>query len=202
MASKPVKRAADVVEVNSSRANLRLLAPLRYLAIYHPEKFRYDVTVPAVLGLVAWAVFMVLSPKPPLFGEAGLLRFARDLLIMAVPFMVGALAAVSMGAPGPHIDRRPIGADLVLDNEVLSLRQFLCYLLGYLSFLGLLTLAAVVAAGLLQSTVLAWVKGAPLVMEVVRGVGALTLSMLLSFLSVTVLWSLYFLTDIANRKNG
>jgi len=30
--------------------------------------------------------------------------------------MIGALAAVSMGAPGPNLDRRPIGAELWLDN--------------------------------------------------------------------------------------
>ncbi len=65
---------------------------------------------------------------------AGVLKFARDLLIMAVPFMIGALASVAMGSPGTHMDRRPVGAELVLDGEVLSLRQFVCYLLGYLSF--------------------------------------------------------------------
>src|SRR5437867_4442659 len=90
-------------------SRLRLLAPLRYLVIRHPEKHKYDVLAPTTIGLIAWGAYLVIEPKPPLFGEAGLLRFARDLLIMAVPFMVGALAAVSMGAPGPHLDRRPIG---------------------------------------------------------------------------------------------
>jgi hypothetical protein len=61
------------------------------------------------------------SPKPPLWGDPGLLRFARDLLIMAVPFMIGALAAVSMGAPGEHLDRRPLGVEIMLANDVLTL---------------------------------------------------------------------------------
>lgn len=110
MAAQQV-RTPDVVEVGRPRLRLRLLAPLRYLAIYHPEKTRYDVHFPIAVGLAGWGIYTILSPQPSLFGEAGLLKFARDLLIMGVPFMVGALAAVSMGAPGPHLDRRPAGAD-------------------------------------------------------------------------------------------
>src|ERR1700722_7618286 len=120
------------VQQGGKHSRLRLLAPLRYLEIRHPEKFKYDVIVPASVGLAGWAVYMLMDPRPSLFSDAGLLRFARDLLVMAVPFMVGALAAVSMGAAGPHLDHRPIGAELYLDNEPLTLRQFLCYLLGYL----------------------------------------------------------------------
>lgn len=180
----------------------RLLAPLRYLAINHAEKSKYDFWLPSAIGVGAWVVYFLIEPKPPLFGEAGLLRFARDLLIMAVPFMVGALAAVSMGAPGPHLDRRPIGVEMRLDNDALTLRQFLCYLLGYLSFLGLVTLVAVVTAALLRDGVVAWTANVPFIRSLVHASGALVLSMLLSFLSVTVFWSLYFLTDVANQPNA
>jgi hypothetical protein len=43
---------------------------------------------------------------------------------MAVPFMIGALASVAMGSPGLHLDKRPVGSDLLLDGEILTLRQF------------------------------------------------------------------------------
>ncbi|PWE77321.1 hypothetical protein XF30_11740 [Bradyrhizobium sp. SUTN9-2] len=190
------------VQQGGKQSRLRLLAPMRYLEIRHPEKFKYDVVLPIVVGLAAWTIYMFISPRPALFGEAGLLRFARDLLVMAVPFMVGALAAVSMGAPGPNIDRRPIGAELWLDNDALTMRQFLCFLLGYLSFLGLVTLMVVVGAGLMREAVVGWTAHLPLVRYVIHGVGALVLSVLLSSLCVTVLWSLYFLTDVANRKGA
>jgi hypothetical protein len=182
------------------QSRLRLLAPLRYLLIKHPEKYRYDVLVPAVVGVVCWIGYLLIEPKPQLFGDAGLLRFARDLLIMAVPFMVGALAAVSMGAPGDHMDRRLVGSELYLDDEPLTLRQFLCYLLGYLSFLGMVTLVVVVGASLLEDTVSAWTMQLPALRHWIFTIGTLVLALLLSSLSVTVLWSLYFLTDIANRK--
>jgi hypothetical protein len=183
-------------------SRLRLLAPLRYLAIRHPEKTRYDVLVPLAVGFLGWAAYSMVEPKPQLFGEEGLLRFARDLLIMAVPFMIGALAAVSMGAPGPHLDRRPIGMELRLDDQVLTLRQFLCYLLGYLCFLGLITLLLVVAAGLLREAVVAWTSHTPLAHGMIVSFGTLMMSFLFSFLTMTVFWSLYFLTDIANQTNS
>lgn len=190
------------VQEGGKQSRLRLLAPLRYLKIRHPEKRKYDIVLPIVTGVACWAVYLVMDPRPALFGDAGLLRFARDLLIMAVPFMIGALAAVSMGAPGPNLDRRPLGAELWLDNDPLTMRQFLCFLLGYLSFLGLAVLMGVVAAGLLKDGVLSWTANAPHIRLGVQAVGSLILSLALSFLSITVLWSLYFLTDVANRTGS
>jgi hypothetical protein len=178
-----------------------LLAPLRYLLIKHPEKFKYDVLFPFIVALLVWAGYWIVNPKPALFGEEGLLRFARDLLVMAVPFMVGSLAAVAMGAPGPYLDKRPMGSDLRLEGRNLNMRQFICYLLGYLCFLGLLTLAAVVAAQLLHDTVKHWTEAFPITVLVTKLVGTLALSLMLSLLTVTVFWSLYFLTDVVNRPD-
>jgi hypothetical protein len=191
-----------LAEVRHGRrpSGLRLLAPLRYLAIHHPEKTKYDFLVPGVVGVCAWGLYMLISPRMPLFGEAGLLKFTRDLLVMAVPFMVGALASVAMGSPGNHMDRRPIGAELWLDGEALTLRQFVCYLLGYLCFVALVVLISAVAAELLKNSVLTWIKNAPGLRVPVHAAGAFVLSILLSALTVTVFWSLYFLTDTVNRK--
>ena len=90
-------------------------------------------------------------------------------------------------------------AELYLDDRLLTLRSFMCYLLGYLSFLGLVTLGLSVLASLIHDPVLVWTSHLPLLREIVRYTGALVLSALLSFLSVTVFWALYFLTDIVNR---
>lgn len=187
------------VHQGAPQSRLRLLAPIRYLLIKNEEKARYDFVVPGIVAIVGWAVYSVMDPKPALFGDDGLLRFARDLLIMAVPFMVGALAAVAMGAPGAHLDRRPNGVELFLHGELLTLRQFVCYLLGYLCFLGLITLGAVVGAALLHHTVLVWTSGMLELRALVHSAGVLVLFVLLSALCVTVFWSLYFLTDIVNR---
>jgi hypothetical protein len=172
---------------------------MRYLFIYHPEKTRYDLVVPSIVAVCGWAAYALITPRVAIFGDAGLLRFVRDLLIMAVPFMIGALAAVAMGAPGDHLDRRPAGAELYLDGRMLTLRGFVCYLLGYLSFVGLATLGFAVFAGLMHDPVMAWTTGLPAAQNIIRLAGALLLSGLLAFLTVTVFWALYFLTDVVNR---
>src|SRR5580704_11067305 len=123
MGTKPITHLKDVRE-GGRRSRLRLLAPLRYLGIRHTEKQRYDTFVPLVFALIGWCAYLLIRPQVPLFGDPGLLRFTRDLLIMAIPFMVGALAAVAMGAPGPQLDKRPVGSDLYLGDEALTLRQF------------------------------------------------------------------------------
>lgn len=182
-------------------SGLKLLAPLRYLAISNPQKDSYDLLVPVALGAVAWLAYLFLEPKPAIFGENGLLQFSQQLLVMAVPFMIGALAAVAMGASGPHLDRRPAGVELFLDGELLTLRQFVCYLLGYLSFVGVVTLAAVVIAQLMRDPVMNWIEHSARMMWIVSNVGVLVLLMLLSFLTIAVLWALYFLTVIVNRRD-
>lgn len=196
-----VARDLGLPDVNhgSPRSRWRLLAPLRYLAIYHPEKRRYDLHLPLGLGVVG-AVALVAWPKLAVFGEAGLLKLVRDVLIMAVPFMVGALATVAMGMPGGHIDRRPRGAELYLRGEVLTLRQFVCYLLGYLCFVSILMLFGTVLATITQPAIGEWLSPYPVISAVVRALGLAILSMLSSVLIVTVLWSLYFLMDVVNRE--
>jgi hypothetical protein len=188
----------DVTERRVSR--LRLLAPLRYLAIHHPEKTTYDLIAPVGATVVACIVYFSITPHPAIFGDAGVLKYARDLLIMAVPFMIGALASVAMGSPGVHLDKRPVGSDLLLAGEILTLRQFVCYLLGYLSFVSLIVLLLAIGAALLHDNVASWLALRPSFILPVRAIGVATFSFLLSSLTITVLWSLYFLTDVVNRK--
>lgn len=181
-------------------SRLRLLSPLRYLAIRHPEKTRYDIALPLVVGLIAWLAYVLLDPRPAIFGDAGLLKIARDILMMVVPFLIGGLAGVAMGAPGPHFDLRPRGAPLYLDGKVLTLRQFMCYLLGYLSFLSFISLLGTVVAQVLHPPIASLLANHPLIASIIMLIGAFALSVGASALIVTVLWALYFLTDIVNRE--
>lgn len=198
MGTRPV--ALQDVRQGPAPSRLRLLAPLNYLRIWHPEKTRYDFLIPGVATAALWLAYTAMEPKPALFGDGGLLRFTRDLLVMTVPFLVGALAAVALGAPSGYLDRRTVGAELVLHGEILTLRQFVCHLLGYLCFLGLVTLAGAVFAELLKPVLVAWTDQHKELRAPIRSIGAFALLAMLSALSVTVLWALYFLTDIINRK--
>jgi hypothetical protein len=181
--------------------NGRLLAPLRYLSIHHPEKATYDLIAPVGVTVVSCLIYFGVVPHPSIFGETGILKYTRDLLIMAVPFMIGALAAVAMGSPGVHLDKRPVGADLLLDGEALTLRQFVCYLLGYLSFVSLVVLLLSIGAAVLRDPVVNWIILHPGFATPIKAIGVATLASLLSSLTITVLRSLYFLTDVVNRKS-
>lgn len=194
-------RPAELKDVHHGprRSRLRLLAPLRYLTIYHPEKTKYDVWLPAGAAIALWAGYMWLFPQIKILGDPGLFKFTRDLLVMAVPFLVGALASVAMGTPGAHMDRRPVGNEIFLDGESLTLRRFVCYLLGYLCFIGLFMLIGVVAAELLWETVRSWLTPIPGLLAAVVAIGMFAYFALASVLVVTVLWALYFLTDVVNR---
>lgn len=200
MGKEQVEKVRHLRDVSYGRkpSRLRLLAPLRYLAIRNKEKSRYDIYYPLACGFGAWILFWTFTPHLPLFGEGGLLRYTRDFLMMSVPFMVGGLAVVATGLPGDHFDERLRGVTLHLDGKPLTLRRFVCYLLGYLSFLGLLTLIGVVAASLLRDNVVAWAQTL-VQLAILKLAGTLLLSILLSALVITVFWSLYFLTDVVNN---
>ncbi len=196
MAGRPAE-LTDVIH-GRRRSGLRLLAPLRYLSISHPDRVKYDFLIPAVVCVVIIAIFLFVKPPIALFGENGVLRYIRDTLMMAIPFSIGALATIAM-ASTPPLDRRPPGAELLLDGEVLTLKQFICRLLGYLTFVSIITLAGSIAADLLREQVMSWTECLPATLMLVRVSGVAVLSMLVSVLTVTVLWSLYFLTDVAAR---
>lgn len=189
----------DVEETRAPR-RLRLLAPLRYLIIEAPEKRFYDRTLPTIAAAVVWAGWNYLAPRPLFFGPAGMLQVAQGFLMMAVPFLIGALAAVSMGSPGPHLDRRAVGAGLYLDGKSLTLRQFVSFLLGYLCFVGLVTFLLISAAIFVEPALTAAIGASThWGFEALRQVGAFAAFFLFSSFTITVLWSLYFLTDIVNR---
>jgi hypothetical protein len=187
------------IQSTKRASRLRLLAPMRYLLIEAPEKHFYDVTLPIVAGAAGWAVYNVLDPAPAFFGPAGILVTAQSFLIMAVPFLIGSLGAVAMGSPGQHLDRRAAGVGIFLDGHALTLRQFVSYLLGYLCFVGLVFFVGITIAIWVQPALAEPVAKIEWVRLAVEQAGiALTMVFSSSFV-ITVLWALYFLTDIVNR---
>ncbi len=59
----------------------RLLAPLRYLSIRHPEKTLYDFVVPALWAVVLFAGYWLIEPKPALFADGGLIKLGRGSIV-------------------------------------------------------------------------------------------------------------------------
>ncbi len=189
----------DAIE-SSGSVQRPLLAPLRYLRIRTSEKHFYDMWLPGLIAVGIWVLTLAVPPSLDYFGPDGLMAAVKDLLVMAVPFLIGSLAAVAMGSPGEHMDRRSVGELIALDGKALSLRQFVCYLLGYLCFLSLVTLVLIIAALWLKPVVDLWTHDYQTVRDLIGYAASLILFLLLSSLTVTFLWALYFLTDVVNRK--
>lgn len=195
------KGLADIRQ-GTPKSRLRLFAPLRYLFIINSEKSRYDFVYPALIGIAVWLFCIFITPRVALFGDSGLIKYTRDMLVMAVPFAIGALATVAMGSPGQYLDRRPIGVELFLDGYSLTLRQFVCHLLGYLCFVALLTLGATIVAELMRPAIIHLIGSEDTIRFVVRSMGSFVLFLALSSLIVTILWALYFLTEVINHPSG
>lgn len=141
----------------------------------------------------------LLDPKPAMFGPAGFLSVVQSFLLLAVPLLIGSLGAVAMGSPGQHLDRRAVGAGIFLDGEILTLRQFVSYLLGYLCFVGLVVFIFVTIAILVQPAVLKLVDGISWLNVAIEQAGIVVMLIVFSAFAITVFWALYFLTDIVNR---
>jgi hypothetical protein len=195
----PVRSLADVVR-GRAPSRLRLLAPLRYLAITHPEKLAYDIIAPIACAIFLTIIYFITTPRVPIFGDIGILKYTRDLLAIVVPFLMAALASVAMGAPGLHIDRRFPGVQLMFDGRALTARQFVCYLLGYLSFVGLVTLILTVVAQISLPVFSNLLNSHHDIIHAAKILGVFVLFFLISVIIVTSFWALYFLTDIVNRQ--
>ena len=187
------------IQGGGRRSRLRLLAPLRYLSIVAPEKDFYDRWLPLLAGVGGWLIYNLLDPKPAIFGPSGLLSVVQNFLLLAVPFLIGSLGAVAMGSPGQHLDRRAVGVGILLDGEILTLRQFVSYLLGYLCFVGLVTFIVVTVAILVQPAVAKLLVTAGWLTVAIEQAGIAVMLTVFSAFAITVFWALYFLTDIVNR---
>jgi hypothetical protein len=190
------------VEHTTKPRRLRLLAPLRYLAIIAPEKKFYDVQLPLTVGLTVSILFYVLEPRPSILGTNdvdGVAQMMQGFLMMAVPFLIGALATVALASEGKHLDSRAIGSGIFLDGNYLSLRQFVCYLLGYLCFIGLSMFIALTLVVVSAPSFVAIGSHYPVVVWVVERLATTVFFVACSAFAITVFWALYFLTEVVSR---
>jgi hypothetical protein len=138
----------------------QLSVPINYLRIHSGTDFihskaTYDFVMPGLLACATWTFFWWLSLSFAIFDHPVLVKRIADLLTLMIVFYMAALAAVAT------FDRE--GIDEPLEGEpatlkvpdpddggkriekVLTYRQFISYLFGYLSFLSLILYVYVMA---------------------------------------------------------
>lgn len=136
---------------------------------------------------------------PALLGDQGLITGVNDLLQVLIGFYIAALAAIATFHK-PGMDEQMAGDPVTLEEEFrgdvldvsLTRRRFLCYLFGYLAWIGLLVYAGGVAIGASHEDVKSLIPDEWL--QVARNAGLFAYLFLLSNLGVTTMLGLYYMT--------
>jgi hypothetical protein len=139
----------------------QLMTPLRYLRIRQgvsllKSKTVYDWLLPLLVSIPATYVGYKYSLG--IFSEKGVIGGFQRLLEILIPFYIAALAAVATfqrdglddtlkGHPATLSIRHAHG-DWV--EHILTRRQFICYLFGYLAFLSLCLFVAILFLNLIS----------------------------------------------------
>lgn len=149
----------------------QLLTPLSYLRIRHPVKPWFDWYVPLIMTTPVFLVLLFLPKDVDIFGNNGLIFIITDLIKILVGFYIAALAAIATF----HRDQMDqvlsgdsailtVNRKGVIKQSDLTRRRFLCYMFGYLAFMGIFIYFVGAAATLLYSNLqvlpnLWWVIG-------------------------------------------
>lgn len=139
----------------------QLLTPMRYLRIRQgislfQSKTVYDWVLPIIISIPATYVGYKYSDG--IFSEKGVIGGFQKLLEILVPFYIAALAAVATfardglddpmkGHPATLSIRHAHG-DWI--EHILTRRQFICYLFGYLAFVSLILFVGILFLNLVS----------------------------------------------------
>lgn len=182
----------------------QLFTPIAYLRIEHSVKRWVDFYLPGAIGLAVWVLLLGIPGSVKVIGEDGLFAVITGLLQILVGFYIVALAAIAtfqregMDDPleGEHAtllaERK--GTPLKL---VLTRRQFLCYLFGYLAFVSLALYLIGSAANLLGANIAMWFPEA--FSEAMKWTFVLIYLLVFSNVVSTTLLGLHYLTDRIHR---
>ena len=113
----------------------KLFTPLNYLRIKHPQKRLVDIVLPLVFSSLICIAFYFLPKPVALLGQNGLISSLSGFLQVLAGFFIAALGAIAT-FPNKDIDEPTDGIPLKLNDLVLTRRQFLSYMFGFLAFTG------------------------------------------------------------------
>ena len=193
----------------------QLGAPVRYLRIAQgggplTSKATYDFTLPAAASLLATAAVWWFSLSLGLYAADGFIPGIINLLNLLIAFFIAALAAVAT-FDRPGLDDRMKGEPAIMKRRdskglvrghILTHRQFICYLFGYLSFSSIMLLLLLYGFRLVGHDVASAVhlnvtvgKFALELRPLLRLIGTYLFFFLFAQIIVTMLLGIYFLTD-------
>ncbi|WP_229194413.1 hypothetical protein [Bradyrhizobium acaciae] len=185
----------------------RILVPLQYLRIAHPEKWKFDFGLPIVLATIFALPVISSEFVKDALGTLDIIGKLSNFLGVLTGFFIAALAAVATFGKQEMDDPMPGEPPVRLEHTVntetyfenLSRRRFLSFLFGYMAFL---TLVLYVAGYIYLVTDKYWLsevapKGRPTIFRIFWCVYVFALANLLS----NTLLGLFYLTDRIHRPN-
>lgn len=120
----------------------RLLVPLKYLRISHPEKIKFDLVFPFVFACLFFLPVFSSAFRADALKGIDVLGRSSDLMSILTGFFVASLAAVATFGGEEMNELMPGKKPVLLPQSVgppehLTRRRFLCFLFGYLAFTSL-----------------------------------------------------------------
>lgn len=182
----------------------QLFTPLSYLKIRNELKLYFDIIIPALLTAAAIAI-LSLAPLPiKVFGNNGLIHSVTELMQLLVGFYIAALSAVAAFSSKDmdnHLQDTTLARRIngkPVENAGISRRQFLCYMFGYLAFMGFTLYFFGALANALKENAVHLI---PMQYSHWAKWGFVTIYTLATFNAlVTTLLGLHFLTDRIHRE--
>ncbi|WP_205599369.1 hypothetical protein [Aeromonas rivipollensis] len=186
----------------------KLIAPMKYLGIFHAEKMWFDYFLPLICAALFTIGYFFL-PKPfPLTGASGLIGQVNGLLQVLIGFYIASLAAVATfqgqgmdgfmeGSP-PTMNEKRKG---VTKEVYLSRRRFLSYLFGYLALMSLVVFFIGVMVNLTSESIFTWTKALSYT-SYIKVASLFVYMFFICNIFITTLLGLYYLTVKIHQKKG
>ncbi|WP_454834492.1 hypothetical protein [Rahnella aceris] len=115
----------------------KILTPINYIRINHPEKRVFDFWIPLFTSVIIGLLLFSLDKPIVLIGKDGLVSVVNGILQILSGFYIASMAAVATFQK-KGMDDPMDGTPPTLKGEELTRRKFLTYLFGYLAFASIL----------------------------------------------------------------
>lgn len=130
----------------------KILTPVDYIRIKHPEKKVFDVAIPLIFSVIITSFIFYLDNPITLLAKDGLISVVNGILQILSGFYIAAMAAVATFQK-TGMDEVMDGSPPKLKGKDLTRRKFLTYLFGYLAFSSIFMYLAGGGLQLLNSTI-------------------------------------------------
>ncbi len=185
----------------------RLIVPLKYWQIKHPDKLKFDLYVPAMLALVLMIPLLFPEFRTNSALPVAVIEKITSFIALLSGFFIAALAAIATFG-GKGLDSQMLGngkVELVHksvgepDVEPLTRRRFLSFLFGFLAFQSII--CALLGIGVFFADQINISSYAPTLVKFGFPIFWVVYSFIIGTIISNTLLGLFYLTDRMHRHD-